>query len=445
MRSTFLAVAATAGLTLASVAAAQTPPALLAEVDARAAALESRTIEWRRDLHANPELGNFEARTARKVAEHLRRLGLEVRTGVAGTGVVGVLRGGRPGPVVALRADMDALPVREETGLPFASKATGTYRGATVPVMHACGHDAHTAMLMTVAEVLAGVRERLPGTVVFLFQPAEEGPADFEPGDGRAWGAKRMVEEGALDAPKVDAVFGLHVFSNLESGKLGWRAGPLMASADSFTIVVNGRQTHGAMPWAGVDPIVVGAQIVGALQTIVSRQLEIVREPAVVSIGQFHGGVRFNIIPQTVTMEGTVRAYDTSMREDVHRRIRTIAEGIAASAGATVDVRVTRFYDVTANSPELVARMGPTLRRVAGDGPWSDNVTRSTAAEDFSEFARRAPAMFFFLGVTPKAEVGTAPANHSPLFTIDEGALRQGVRGLAHLAVDYLHGAGAAP
>ena len=436
------------GSVLAVVAApmsalADTPPEVRANADRAAQAIEAKMIAWRRDFHQNPELGNAEVRTAKTVAAHLKKLGLNVRTGVAQTGVVAVLEGGRPGPTVALRADMDALPVKEETGLPFASKATGTYRGQTVPVMHACGHDTHIAMLMATAEILAGMRKDLPGKVVFLFQPAEEGPSDFEAGTGKTWGAKAMVEQGALADPKPDAVFGLHVFSGLEAGKIAWRPGPLMASADSYSVTVTGRQTHGALPWRGVDPVVAAAQVVTGLQTIVSRQLDLTKEPAIVSVGQIHGGVRYNIIPDSVTMEGTIRAFDEGMRSDIHERVTRTAEQIAAGSGAKAEAKVTKIYDVTANDAALTARMAPTLIRVAGAKPWTDDVQKSTGAEDFSEFSRVAPSLFFFLGVTPPAEVKTAAANHSPHFMVDESGLIQGVRALTHLTIDYLNGEGA--
>ena len=429
---------------LAAPALAETPAPTRAEADRAAQAIEPKMIEWRRDLHAHPELGNAEVRTAKLVAAHLKKLGMKVRTGVAQTGVVAVLEGGRPGPVVALRADMDALPVKEETGLPFASKATGTYRGQTVPVMHACGHDTHVAMLMATAEILAGMKKDLPGKVVFLFQPAEEGPSDFEAGTGRTWGAKAMVEQGALADPKPDAVFGLHVFSGMPAGMLAWRSGPLMASADSYSVNVTGRQTHGALPWRGVDPVVAAAQVVTGLQSIVARQLDITKEPAIVSVGQIHGGVRYNIIPDSVMLEGTIRAFDEGMRSDIHERVKLTSESIAAASGAKADTKVTNIYDVTSNDPGLTEKMAPTLIRVAGDKPWTANVPKSTGAEDFSELSRVAPSLFLFLGVSKPEEAKTAAANHSPLFMVDESGLIQGVRALTHLTIDYLHGVGAA-
>jgi amidohydrolase len=424
-------------------ALAATPPEVRSAADQAAQAIEKRMIEWRRDFHANPELGNAEVRTSKLVAAHLKKLGLKVRTGVAQTGVVAVLEGGKPGPTVALRADMDALPVKEETGLPFASKATGTYRGQTVPVMHACGHDTHVAMLMATAEILAGMRKDLPGKVVFLFQPAEEGPSDFEAGTGKTWGAKAMVEQGALADPKPDAVFGLHVFSGMPAGQIAWRSGPLMASADSYAVTVTGRQTHGALPWRGVDPVVAAAQVVTGLQTIVSRQLDLTKEPAIVSVGQIHGGVRYNIIPDSVTFEGTIRAFDEGMRSDIHERVKRTSESIAAASGAKAEAKVTKIYDVTSNDPALTERMTPTLVRVAGNKPFNGNVAKSTGAEDFSELSRVAPSLFLFLGVSTPGEETTAAANHSPLFKVDESGLIQGVRALTHLTIDYLNGEGA--
>jgi amidohydrolase len=403
------------------------------ELDRLAGEMEPQVIEWRRDIHRNPELGNREVRTSALVAAHLKRLGYDVRTGVAHTGVVGVLRGGKPGPVVALRADMDALPVAEEVDLPFASKVRAMYGGKETGVMHACGHDTHVAMLMGAAEAFAAVRAELPGTVVLVFQPAEEGPPPGEKG-----GAALMLEEGAFADPKPDVVFGLHIGSMLNVGQLGYRPGPAMAAADVLKITVKGRQTHGAAPWAGVDPIVVASQIVLGLQTIVSRQVNISKEPVVVTIGGIDGGIRFNIIPDKVTMVGTIRTFDETLRDDVHRRIRLTAESIAAASGATAEVEIEKPYAVTVNDPALTARMLPTLQRVAG----ADNVQvrdRVMGAEDFSFFAQRVPGLFVFLGGTPaEQDAQKAPSNHSPRFAIDESALKLGVRTLLNLTVDYM-------
>lgn len=405
-----------------------------AEIDRRAALVNGKVVAWRRDIHAHPELSSREVRTGQLVADHLRGLGLEVRTGVAHTGVVGVLRGGKPGPVVALRADMDALPVTEELDLPFASKVRATYNGQEVGVMHACGHDAHVAMLMGVAEVLAGMRKDLPGTVEFIFQPAEEGaPA------GESGGAEMMIAEGVLDNPKPGAIFGLHVFP-YPAGQIRYRAGGIMAGADALRIAVRGRQTHGALPWAGIDPIVVAAQIVLGLQTIASRQVDVTAAPAIVTIGAIQGGVRNNIIPDSVVMIGTIRTFDPAVQRDVHDRVRRTAESIAQSAGATAQVTIEPGYPVTFNDPALTERMLPTLRQVAGAGSVLPTVPQTTA-EDFSRYEQKVPGMFFFLGITPPGtDPRTVAPNHSPRFFVDEAALGVGVRALAHLAVDYLGG-----
>ncbi len=406
---------------------------LRTDLDRLADQIEPRMIEWRRDIHQHPELGNREVRTAGIVAAHLKALGLEVKTGVAHTGVVALLKGGKPGPVVALRADMDALPVTEQTGLPFASKVRTTWDGKETGVMHACGHDTHVAMLMAAAEALTKVKDRLPGTVKFIFQPAEESPPPGEEG-----GAAMMVKEGVMENPRPDAVFGLHIGSMHEAGTIAYKPGPLLAAADILRITVHGRQTHGSAPWTGVDPIVVAAQIVLGLQTIVSRQINVTHEPAVVSIGGIDGGNRFNIIPEKVEMVGTIRTFDEKMRDDIHRRVKITAENIAAAGGATVTVSIEKPYAVTINDPALTERMLPTLQRVAGPG----NVLlrgKTTGAEDFSFFAQKAPGLFFFLGGSPKGTDLTKVAyNHSPKFTIDESALKVGMRALMHLTVDYL-------
>ncbi|HEU4628416.1 MAG TPA: amidohydrolase [Gemmatimonadaceae bacterium] len=414
--------------------AAQPSGPLAARADAAVAAVMPRVIAWRRDIHQHPELSNRETRTAALVAEQLKALGLEVRTGVAHTGVVGVLRGGKPGPVVALRADMDALPVTEEVDVPFRSTVRSTYNGQEVGVMHACGHDAHTAMLLGAATVLAGMKADLPGTVVFLFQPAEEGvPA------GETGGAGQMVKEGALDQPKVDAIFGLHVFSGIPTGALRYKPAGIMASSDNLKIVVRGRQTHGALPWRGVDPIVTAAQIVTGLQTITARQTDVTLAPAIVTIGLIRGGTRFNIIPDSVVMEGTIRAFDEEMQKDIHARVRRIAENIAESAGATAEVTIDIGNPVTYNDPALTERMAPTLRRVADD---VDIAQVTTTAEDFALYQKRVPGMFLFLGVTPPDAPAPVAANHSPRFTVDEAALPTGVKTLVGLAVDYLASGG---
>jgi amidohydrolase len=348
--------------------------------------------------------------------------------------VVGVLRGGKPGPVVALRADMDALPVTEETGLPFASTAKGEFNGRDVGVMHACGHDYHMSMLMGAAEVLASMKADLPGTVVFIFQPAEEGAPNGEPG-----GAERMIADGVLDNPKVDAIFGLHVFPKALR-TIEYRPRGLMAAGDTISITIRGRGTHGAMPSQGIDPIVVSAQVVLALQTIVSRQVDLTSAPAVITIGAIEGGNRQNIIPDAVRMLGTVRTFDPAMRTQILERIRRTVENVAAAAGATGEFTRQEGYPVTFNDPALTERMTPSLKRVAGDR-FNPNANPTTTSEDFSFFQQRVPGLYFFLGVAPEgADLAAIPTNHSPRFSPDEGALTTGVRALASLAVDYLAG-----
>ena len=403
-------------------------------IDAAAQAVEERVIAWRRDFHAHPELGNRELRTAGIVAEHLIAIGLDdVRTRVAHTGVVGVLKGALPGPVVALRADMDALPVSEEVDVPFASKVRTTWNGEDVGVMHACGHDCHTAILMGVASVLAGLRAQLRGTVKFIFQPAEEMPPKGEDG-----GAKMMIAEGALQDPTPNAIFGLHVTSRLHLGQLGYRPGPTMASSDRFSITVHGRQTHGAAPWLGVDPIVTSAQVILGLQTVVSRGIDIAREPAVVTVGMIKGGVRENIIPDNVEMRGTIRTFDEGMRDDVHERVTTLAEAVSRGSRAGCTVCIEKNYPVTVNDPALTELMVPTLQRVAGDEHVLF-VPKVTGSEDFSYFQQLVPGLFFFVGVTrPDVDPAKVPPNHSPRFHVDERALLLGVRSLAHLVCDYV-------
>jgi len=411
------------------------PSRLSAELDRRITAVMPKVVSWRRDIHQHPELSGEEVRTAKLVAEHLRSLGIETTTGVGGHGVVGVLRGGRPGPVVALRSDMDGLPVEEQVDLPFKSKARGVYRGASVGIMHACGHDNHVAMLMGAAEVLAGMKGELPGTVKFIFQPAEEGL----PNGGS--GAPLMIKQGVLESPKVDAIFGLHVGPG-PLGQITYRPGPAMAASNSFTIVVRGRQSHGATPWAGIDPIVVGAQIVTGIQTLVSRQIDISAVPAIVTIGAFQGGVRNNIIPDSVVMLGTIRTFDKAIRDDLFRRITRTTEMIAASAGATARIVIDSGNLVTRNDSALTLRMVGTLERAAGSAG-AEVAPLWTASEDFSAFQDRIPGLFFNLGVTPKGQDWrVVPSNHSPSFFADEGALPTGVRALSSLAIDFLTGVG---
>ncbi len=411
---------------------------LNAELDRLTAAVNPKVVAWRRDIHEHPELSGQETRTAALVEAHLKSLGLEVRR-MAGTGVVGVLRGGRPGKVVALRADLDALPDTEQVDLPFRSRVRARVGSQDVGVMHACGHDNHVAILMGAAEVLAGMKAQLPGTVVFLFQPAEEG-GHPKGGGGAQW----MVAEGALDDPKVDAAFGLHVGPGL-SGSLHYRSGPTMAASNSFTVIVHGRQTHAAVPWGGIDPIVLGAQVVTGIHTIVSRQIDITAVPAIITIGTFNGGVRNNIIPDSAVLTGTIRTFDMGIRDQIFARLKRTAEQIAASGGGRATVQIDSGYPVTLNDPALMARMLPTLKRVAGAAGAHESAL-ATTAEDFSYYQQRVPGLMLWLGVTPKdQDWRTAPGNHSPLFFADEAALPVGVRTMTSLAVDYLRGAAQAP
>ena len=440
-RHALAAALAVPALLLSAALAAQDPPAPAerADVAAAARALQDKVIAWRRDIHQHPELGNREFRTAEVVAGHLRSLGLEPETGIAHTGVTAVLRGGLPGPRIALRADMDALPVTEQTGLPFASTVTTEYNGQETGVMHACGHDAHVAILMGVAEALAGMREQLPGEVLFVFQPAEEGAPEGEEG-----GAKLMLEEGIFERFRPDAVFGLHVFSTLNADRLAVRAGPTMAASDTFDMRVIGRQTHGSRPWGGVDPIIAAAQIVSQAQAIVSRQMDISHQPVVLTFGTIHGGVRHNIIPDDVELTGTIRTFDDAMREDILARLGHVAEHVAAANGATVEARipVRDGYPVTFNNEALTARMRPSLEAAAGEGKLVD-MPLVMGAEDFSMYAREVPGMFFFLGATPVGEdPAAAPSNHSPRFDVDESALDLGLRAMLQVSLDYLHGDG---
>jgi amidohydrolase len=406
---------------------------LAPELDSLADQLEPKVIAWRHDIHEHPELGNREFRTAALVADHLKALGFEVQTGVAHTGVVALLKGGKPGPVVALRADMDALPVTEEVDLPYMSKVKATWAGKETGVMHACGHDTHVAILMGVAEALAKVQDQLPGTVKFIFQPAEESPPPGEEG-----GAALMVKQGAMENPHVDVVFGLHITSAAETGVIGYRPGPFLAAMDILKITVQGRTTHGSAPWTGVDPIVASAQIVLGLQTIVSRQINVTQEPAVITIGGIDGGNRFNIIPDKVEMVGTIRTFDEKMRDDIHKRVKLTVESIAAASGATATVVIDKPYNVTINEQALTEHMLPTLQRVAGE----DNVklrAKITGSEDFSFFAQQAPGLFIFIGGSPKGtDMSKVAYNHSSKFFVEDSAMKLGVRALLNLTVDYL-------
>lgn len=403
------------------------------ELDTLIAADTGAVIELRRWFHEFPELSNREFNTSRRVAEELAAIGLEVESGIAHTGVVGYLRGGKPGPTVALRADMDGLPVREETGLVFASRATSEFAGQQVGVMHACGHDTHMAMVLGVARALSKVKDQLAGNVLFIFQPAEEGAPEGEEG-----GAELMLKEGLFDRYPVEAIFGMHVGVGLPGGHLAVRSGVFMAAVDIFKIIVKGRQTHGARPWAGVDPIVTAAQIVVALQTIVSRKLDITKAPAIVTVGKITGGIRHNIIPDEVELWGTIRSFDPDMRLEIHEWVIRIATDIAHSQDAVAEVSIDYGYPASFNDADLYQKMLPTLQKVAGDLPVITPGIQ-TVAEDFSFFAQMVPGFYFGLGGSAAGvDAATAPSNHSPLFNVEEVHLETGTRALAHLVVDYL-------
>ncbi len=407
---------------------------LLANMDQMADDIEPKVISWRRDIHQNPELSNREFKTAEKVAAHLQALDIEVQTQVAHTGVVGLLKGGKPGPVIALRADMDALPVYEKVDVPFASQVTSTYNGKDCGVMHACGHDTHVAILMGVAEILSKYRNEIKGSVKFIFQPAEEGAPEGEEG-----GAELMVKEGVMENPKVDVAFGLHINSMTEVGKIRYKPGGALAASDKFVMKVKGKQTHGSTPWTGVDPIVTAAQIIMGLQTIISRQTELTKEAAVISVGKFDAGVRNNIIPEEAELIGTIRTLDTEMQDIIHQKIIRTATNIAESMGAEVEVKIDKGNPVTYNDPELTAQMLPTLQAVAG----KENVVLTnafTGAEDFSFYAREVPSLFFFLGGMPKGKnPSEAAPHHTPYFFIDESGMKLGVKTFCHLVVDYMN------
>jgi len=422
---------------LALMAALASVPGICATSDdIYAAAIDAKVLTWRRDIHQFPELGNREFRTSKLVADHLKKLGLEVKTGMAHTGVVAILKSGKPGPRIAIRADMDALPVTERNSLPFASKQTSEFRGEKVGVMHACGHDSHTAILMGVAEALVAMKKDLKGEVMFIFQPAEEGPPDGETG-----GASAMLAEGLFKDYKPEAIFGLHVWSALNAGQVGYRSGPAMAASDSFRIVVKGRQTHGSRPWGGVDPIVAAANIISTTQSIVSRRMDISKLPVVVSFGAIKGGIRFNIIPDEVELIGTIRTFDEGMRQKVFTELKNIAANVAEAHGARVlsEVPDSTGNPAMLNNPELTTRSVPSLIKAAG----AENVVNMSlvmAAEDFSYFANEVPGFFFFVGATPQGQdASTAASNHSPEFFLDESALKVGTRSLLQVALDYLN------
>jgi amidohydrolase len=414
---------------LTAFASAQSPYA--AAIDAKSTAIAPKLVEWRRHIHQNPELGNREFKTQEYIAAHLSKLGIEV-TKLAKTGVMGVLRGGKPGPVIALRADIDALPVKERVDVPYKSTVTADYMGTPVNVMHACGHDTHTSILMGTAEVLASMKKDIAGTIKFFFQPAEEGPPANEEG-----GAPLMIKEGVMDNPKVDAVFGLHIASGLEIGQIKYVSGSMMASSDWFTIKVKGKQTHGSTPWTGIDPIVVGTQIINNLQTIVSRQEDLTVAPVVITVGKFHSGVRANIIPEEAELEGTIRTLDSKMQKDVHVKIKQVAQKVAEAWGAQVEVNIDTKTLVTYNDPALVAASIASLEKAAG----KENVSQgrwTTGAEDFSFFGERAPSFFFNLGGMPKGiDPAKAAPHHTPDFYIDDSMLDVGVKAFCNLVFDY--------
>ncbi|MFN8290150.1 MAG: amidohydrolase [Chitinophagaceae bacterium] len=396
--------------------------------------LETKCIEWRRDFHQNPELGNRETRTAKIIADHLRKLGIETRENIAKTGVVGILRGARPGPCVALRADIDALPVTERVDIPFASKQKTMYNNQEVGVMHACGHDTHTAILMTVAEILSGMKNDLKGTVKFIFQPAEEGPPEGEEG-----GAALMVKEGVMENPHVDVIFGLHIESNIEAGTIEYKPGAFMASSDWFHLVVKGKGSHGSQPWLGVDPIQVSAQIIEGFQNIISRQTELTKAPVVITVGKIQAGVRNNIIPDDCIMDGTIRTLDSKMQTEVHEKMKLTAEKLAEASGAKAEISFDTKTLVTYNTPDLVKKMIPSLESAAGSG----NVKERewvTGAEDFSYYGTKAPSFFFYLGGMPKGkDPKTAPPHHTADFYIDESGMKTGVKAFCSLVLDYMN------
>jgi len=404
------------------------------DLEAEIKAVDGKVVTWRRDFHQNPELSNREVRTSGIVAAHLKKLGLPVETGIAKTGVVALLDTGKPGPTIALRADMDALPVVERTDLPFRSTVKSNYRGEEVGVMHACGHDSHVAVLMGVAEILVRMKRELRGNVLFVFQPAEEGAPEGEKG-----GASLMLQEGLFTRFKPEVAFGWHAWASLNTGEIGFRSGPFMAGSQPWKAVVNGKQTHGSRPWQGIDPIVTAAQIINGLQTVVSRQVDITRNPAVVSVGAIKGGVRNNIIPDSVEMIGTIRTFEDAQYQQITLAMRRMVENVAEANGTTAVFTLDEYRNpVTFNDPALTARMLPSLRKAAGDANVRE-IPLITGAEDFAYFAKAVPGLFFMVGVTP---VGTdpvaAPSNHSPLFYLDEAALPIATRAMTQLAVDYL-------
>lgn len=403
------------------------------EIDRSAAAVQPQVVEWRRWFHQNPELSNREFNTAARIAEILREMGLEPRTGIAHTGVVAVIEGGLPGPLVAIRTDMDGLPVEEQTGLPYASTARSEYNGQDVGVMHACGHDAHMAMVLGAAKILNDMKAELAGSVMLIFQPAEEGPPGGEDG-----GASMMLDEGIFEERMPAAVFGMHVGISTPGGQFSVKPGPMMAASDSFKITVNGKQTHGARPWNGVDPVVVSSQIVLGLQTIASRQVDVTLAPSIISIGRITGGIRYNVIPDKVEMEGTVRTFDPDMRKYIHTAMERTARLIAESAGAQVEFEMYQGPPAVQNNAELTSLVMPALERASGMPVLS--IQPQTVAEDFSEYGAVTPSVFVFLGNWPEEmDPATQPTNHSPYFHMHEPYMERGVKAYGHMVVDFLN------
>jgi amidohydrolase len=421
-------------LLISQATLAQVSPKLQSKLDQQAKEIEQQVIEWRRHFHQYPELSNRETKTGAYIAEHLKKLGLEVQYPVAKTGVVALLKTGKPGPVIALRADIDALPVMERNSLPFASKEKTVFNGQETGVMHACGHDSHTAILMGVAEILVKNKAELRGTIKFLFQPAEEGPPVGEEG-----GAFLMVKEGVLENPKVDAIFGLHIQSMRPIGQIGYKSGGMMAASDTYTVKVKGKQTHGSAPWAGVDPIVISSQIILGLQTIISRQTELTKEAAVITVGRIQSGIRSNIIPEEAFFEGTIRTLDTEMQKKIHEKIKLTATKIAESGGATVEVNIREGTPVTYNDPTLTEKMIPSLKKAAGQEN-VQTINAVTGAEDYAFYQQKVPGLFVFVGaMPPDADPSKVASHHTPDFFIDERGFHTGIRALLDLTVDYMY------
>ena len=422
------------GISLFLTTQKKTNPDLTEKINVATSKIESKCIAWRRDLHQHPELGNNEFRTAKLIADHLRALGMEVKEKVAKTGVVGILKGAKPGPCIALRADIDGLPITERADLTFASKVKSNYNGQEVGVMHACGHDTHVAILMSVAEILAGMKSELKGTVKFIFQPAEEGPPEGEEG-----GAPVMIKEGVLENPKVDVMFGLHISSQTDVGKITYRSEGIMAASDWYTIKVKGKQTHGSQPWSGVDPVVISAQIINGLQTIISRQTDLTKNPAVVSVTTVHGGVRTNILPEEITMTGTIRTLDTATQRSIHEKVKLTASKIAEASGATAEITISNKTLVTYNDPALTKQMLPSLIKAAGEQNVVE-IPAVTGSEDFSFFAEKVPSIFFFIG---GKQIGVDPKkvfpHHTPDFWIDESGMKTGIKAFCNLVFDYMN------